>query len=49
VEWDELTTALKKKDANRLKFLAPDVIKRVDKIGDLFQPVLKLKQKLPAM
>jgi len=49
VEWDELTTALKKKDANRLKFLAPDVIKRVDKIGDLFEPVLKLKQKLPSM
>ncbi len=49
VDWDELTTALKKKDANRLKFLAPDVIKRVDKIGDLFAPVLKMKQKLPAM
>jgi bifunctional non-homologous end joining protein LigD len=49
VEWDELTTALKKKDANRLKFLAPDVIKRVDKIGDLFEPVLKMKQKLPAI
>ena len=49
VEWAELTTALKKKDPDRLKFLAPDVIKRVDKIGDLFEPVLKLKQKLPAM
>jgi len=49
VEWDELLAAQKKKDANRLKFLAPAVIKRVDKIGDLFAPVLKLKQKLPAI
>ena len=49
VEWDELTSALKKKDANRLKFLAPDVIKRVHKIGDLFEPVLKLKQKMPSI
>ncbi len=49
VEWDELTSALKKKDANRLKFLARDVIKRVDKIGDLFEPVLKMKQKLPVI
>ena len=49
VEWEELTMAVKKKDANRLKFLAADVIKRVDKIGDLFEPVLKMKQKLPAM
>ncbi|HEV8608163.1 MAG TPA: non-homologous end-joining DNA ligase [Tepidisphaeraceae bacterium] len=49
VEWDELTAALKKKDPDKLKFLAPQVIKRVDKIGDLFAPVLKLKQKLPAI
>src|SRR3989440_2064656 len=49
VEREELTMAVIKKDANRLKFLAADVIKRVDKIGDLFEPVLKMKQKLPAM
>jgi bifunctional non-homologous end joining protein LigD len=49
VEWDELLAAQKKKDANRLKFLAADVIKRVDKIGDLFEPVLKMKQKLPVI
>src|SRR5215208_416356 len=49
VEWDELLAAQKKKDANRLKFLASDVIKRVDKKGDLFEPVLKMKQKLPAI
>jgi len=49
VEWEELAAALKKKDANRLKFLTDDVIKRVDKMGDLFEPVLKMKQKLPRM
>jgi bifunctional non-homologous end joining protein LigD len=49
VEWDELLAAQKKKDPDRLKFLADDVIKRVEKIGDLFEPVLKMKQKLPAM
>jgi len=49
LEWDELLAAQKKKDPDRLKFLPNDVIKRVDKFGDLFEPVLKLKQKLPAM
>ena len=28
-------------------FEAEQVIKRVEKLGDLFEPVLKLKQKLP--
>jgi len=49
VEWEELITAQKKKDAKRLTFLAADVIKRVDKVGDLFEPVLKMKQKLPTI
>src|SRR4051812_31734220 len=49
LEWDELLVAQKKKDPDRLKFLPNDVIKRVDKFGDLFEPVLKLKQKLPKM
>jgi bifunctional non-homologous end joining protein LigD len=39
--------ALKKKDAARLSFLSDEVLKRVEKHGDLFEPVLKLKQKLP--
>jgi bifunctional non-homologous end joining protein LigD len=49
VQWDELAAAAKKKDPGRLRFLAADVIKRVDKIGDLFAPVLRMKQKLPAI
>jgi bifunctional non-homologous end joining protein LigD len=48
VKWEEVEQLLKKKDPNRLVFEAGDVIKRVEKMGDLFEPVLKLKQKLPA-
>ncbi len=47
--WDEVEQALKKKDAGRLVFEANDVLARVEKMGDLFEPVLKLKQKLPQL
>ena len=47
VSWEEVQIALKKKDANRLVFEAPQTVARVDKMGDLFAPVLKLKQRLP--
>ena len=32
-----------------LVFTADQVLKRVEKLGDLFDPVLKLKQKLPQL
>src|SRR4051812_26807341 len=44
VEWGEL----KKAKIDALSFEAPDALKRLKKRGDLFAPVLKLKQKLPA-
>ncbi len=47
VTWKEVETALKKKDANRLVFRAAEVVKRAEKLGDLFAPVLEQKQKLP--
>lgn len=47
VEWDEVKGALKKKDATLLSFISDDVLERVEKRGDLFEPILKLKQKLP--
>ena len=47
VRWDEVEQALRKKDANRLVFEAPQTVARVEKMGDLFAPVLKLKQRLP--
>jgi bifunctional non-homologous end joining protein LigD len=49
VTWEEVEQALKKKDATRLVFEAKDVLARVEKMGDLFEPVLKLKQKLPQL
>ena len=47
VTWEEVQQTLKKKDAARLVFEADEVLKRVERWGDLFGSVLKLKQKLP--
>jgi bifunctional non-homologous end joining protein LigD len=44
VKWDEL----KKKRANHLFFEPKEALNRLEKLGDLFAPVLKLKQKIPA-
>ena len=49
VTWEEVEQALKKKDAERLVFEAKDVLARVEKMGDLFEPVQKLQQKLPQL
>lgn len=49
VTWDEVDRTLKKKDATLLVFESEDVLKRVEKMGDLFAPVLTLKQKLPKL
>jgi bifunctional non-homologous end joining protein LigD len=49
VSWEEVEHALKKKNANLLVFEAPQVVARFDKMGDLFEPVLELKQKLPTL
>src|SRR5437762_13623110 len=47
VKWEEVEKALKKKDAGLLVFEAPQVVTRVEKLGDLFEPMLDLKQRLP--
>ena len=47
VGWDEVENCLKKKKVDLLKFRSDKVIARVEKRGDLFEPVEKLKQKLP--
>jgi bifunctional non-homologous end joining protein LigD len=49
VKWEEVEQALKKRDATLLVFKAGQVLDRVGKMGDLFEPVLKLKQKLPKL
>ena len=49
LKWEEVEMLLKKQDPNLLVFEAPQLLKRVEKLGDLFEPVLNLKQKLPKM
>jgi bifunctional non-homologous end joining protein LigD len=45
--WPELQKLWKRGDADAFRFSPDDVRARVKKHGDLFEPVLKLKQKLP--
>ena len=47
VSWNEVENCLKKKNAGLLKFRSDQVLSRVEKLGDLFEAVEKLKQKLP--
>jgi bifunctional non-homologous end joining protein LigD len=47
VTWNEVENCLKKKKAELLKFRSDQVLVRVEKLGDLFEPVEKLRQKLP--
>jgi bifunctional non-homologous end joining protein LigD len=49
VTWDEVERAVEKEDADSLVFEAGDVLKRIEKHGDLFAPVLELQQKLPEL
>lgn len=49
VTWEEIERALKRKDAALLTFEYEQIMKRIDKHGDLFAPVLKMKQKLPKL
>jgi len=47
VTWDEVAGCLQARDPDQLVFESDEVLRRVDQMGDLFEPVLKLKQKLP--
>src|SRR5437762_11817556 len=47
VRWEELSNALKKSDTRVLEFEPRSALQRLKRVGDLFAPVLKLKQKLP--
>jgi bifunctional non-homologous end joining protein LigD len=49
VSWQEVENCLKKGDPELLVFTSDQVLQRVEKSGDLFEPVLKLKQKLPSL
>jgi bifunctional non-homologous end joining protein LigD len=47
VSWDEVERTAEKEDPDLLVFAYDQTLKRVEQMGDLFEPVLKLKQKLP--
>ena len=47
VKWEEVEACLTKKKADLLKFRCEKTLARVEKLGDLFQPIETMKQKLP--
>ena len=49
VTWDEVQRCLEKEDPELLVFDSKQAVERANKHGDLFEPVLKLKQKLPKL
>jgi bifunctional non-homologous end joining protein LigD len=49
VSWEEVAATADSGDAARLVFEADAVLERVDRHGDLFDPVLELEQKLPEL
>jgi bifunctional non-homologous end joining protein LigD len=49
VTWREVERVAKNRNANALVFTSDEVLKRVKKHGDLFAPLLTLKQRLPGL
>jgi bifunctional non-homologous end joining protein LigD len=49
VTWDEVETASRRRSGRVLTFEHDELLKRVERDGDLFAPVLALRQALPAL
>jgi bifunctional non-homologous end joining protein LigD len=47
--WDEVERTLKKKDASLLVFESDRTLERVEQLGDLFAPLITLKQSVPKL
>jgi bifunctional non-homologous end joining protein LigD len=45
ITWEEVEAA---RDPEDLRFESHEVLERVERHGDLYEPVLKLEQRLPA-
>jgi bifunctional non-homologous end joining protein LigD len=45
--WDEVEELADDGDPESVRFEAPQALERIEEKGDLFAPVLELKQKLP--
>ncbi len=48
ISWEEIEACDRSGDKSPLVFEAPQVLERVEKLGDLFAPALTLQQELPA-
>ncbi len=49
VDWDEVKEGIHPKKGKALAFDSRQALERAEQRGDLFEPVLKLKQRLPAL
>jgi bifunctional non-homologous end joining protein LigD len=49
ITWDELRKAVKREHPKMLFFTPAAAVKRLKRVGDLFAPVLTLRQKLPTV
>ena len=49
LKWGEVEETREHSDAERLRFVTEDVLERVEKMGDLFKPVLEMEQSLPVL
>jgi bifunctional non-homologous end joining protein LigD len=49
VTWEEIDAALQRRDSGRLFFEPEEVLDRVKKHGDLFEPLLTATQQLPSL
>ena len=49
VTWDEVTACRERRDESLLSFEAHELLERAEEQGDLFAPVLSVKQQLPAL
>ena len=49
ITWEEVEATAESGDGSDLVFEAGDVLERIEEHGDLFAPVLELKQKLPKL
>jgi bifunctional non-homologous end joining protein LigD len=49
LRWEEIGEALQKKDPAHLLFESQEALDRIKKYGDLFEPVLTVKQRLPSL
>lgn len=49
LEWKEVRKAVRAGDPELLRFTSDEVLARIEKHGDLFEPVRKLRQKVPKL